>query len=72
MAWVGILFGTIAGICAAVLGFAVWSLPLWACLLLYPAAGVIVTAAVILLLLLRRTPAPETLRPVPARRPAAA
>ncbi|MEW2914282.1 hypothetical protein [Leisingera sp. JC11] len=39
MAWAGVFLGMVAGLCAAVAGYAVAGLPLWACLLIYPAAG---------------------------------
>lgn len=43
MAWAGIILGMIAGFFAAVLSYAAAGLPLWACLLIYPAAGTAVT-----------------------------
>lgn len=39
MAWAGIFLGMIAGLCAAVLGYAALGLPVWLSLLMYPAAG---------------------------------
>ncbi|MDC0659643.1 hypothetical protein N6L27_16700 [Leisingera sp. SS27] len=39
MAWAGIILGMVAGLCAAVMGYAFAGLPWWACLLIYPVAG---------------------------------
>ncbi|KIC14751.1 hypothetical protein [Leisingera sp. ANG-Vp] len=43
MAWAGLFLGMIAGFSAAVLGYTAAGLPLWASVLLYPAAGSAVT-----------------------------
>ncbi|MCB4456094.1 hypothetical protein [Leisingera sp. McT4-56] len=53
MAWAGIFLGMIAGLAAAVLSFAIGGLPLWASLLMYPAAGTAVAVAVIAVLVWR-------------------
>ena len=50
MAWAGIILGMIAGLAAAILGYAAAGLPLWASLLMYPAAGTAVAVPVIGLL----------------------
>ncbi|MEX0305433.1 MAG: hypothetical protein AB3N24_23685 [Leisingera sp.] len=50
MAWAGIFLGMIAGFTAAVLGYAAAGLPLWASLLLYPAAGTAVAVLAIAIL----------------------
>ncbi|MGR3761879.1 hypothetical protein ACUXV3_17370 [Roseobacteraceae bacterium NS-SX3] len=71
MAWVGILIGTLAGISTAVLGYAAFGWPLWACLLAYPAAGVLTAALVIAALMLRRPPLGPELQ-LTSFRPAAA
>ncbi len=47
MAWAGIVLGMIAGMAAAVLGCVAAGLPLWAGLLIYPAAGTAVALLVI-------------------------
>lgn len=39
MAWAGVILGMVAGLCAAAAGFAAAGLPLWACIVIYPAAG---------------------------------
>ncbi|KIC38405.1 hypothetical protein [Leisingera sp. ANG-M7] len=43
MAWAGVFLGMVAGLCAAVMGYAFAGLPWWACFLIYPAAGTVVT-----------------------------
>lgn len=39
MAWAGVILGMVVGLCAAVAGYAAAGLPLWACIVIYPAAG---------------------------------
>ncbi|NVK14943.1 MAG: hypothetical protein HWE35_12285 [Rhodobacteraceae bacterium] len=61
MAWAGIILGMVAGLCAAVAGYAVAGLPWWACLLIYPAAGAVVALlATALLYWLSRTAGPDS------------
>ncbi|MBY6057625.1 hypothetical protein [Leisingera daeponensis] len=50
MAWAGILLGMVTGLCAAVAGYAIGGLPLWACLLIYPAAGAAVALLAVVLM----------------------
>ncbi|EDZ46424.1 hypothetical protein [Leisingera daeponensis] len=56
MAWAGIFLGMIAGLFAAVFGYAAFGLPLWLSLLMYPAAGTVVALAVTVLLAWRSFP----------------
>ncbi|QDI74747.1 MULTISPECIES: hypothetical protein [Leisingera] len=56
MAWAGIFLGVIAGLFAAVYGYAAFGLPVWLCLLMYPAAGTAVTLAATALLAWRSFP----------------
>lgn len=66
MAWVGLIVGTIAGILASVVGYTLWSLPLWLSLSLYPLAGSASAMLVIAILFLRR----QSARAAPGRSPA--
>ncbi|MFY0309910.1 hypothetical protein ACFMBG_08415 [Leisingera sp. D0M16] len=57
MAWAGIFLGMIAGLCAAVLGYAALGLPVWLSLLMYPAAGTAVAILAVVTLAWRGTAA---------------
>ncbi|OED49042.1 hypothetical protein [Leisingera sp. S232] len=57
MAWAGIILGVIAGLAAAVLGFAAAELPLWVCVLIYPAAGSVAALLTTAFLYWRSNPA---------------
>ena len=61
MAWIGVFLGTLAGLASSILACALWELPIWAALLLYPVTGSAIAVAVILLFMLRdiRVPAAE-------------
>ena len=54
MIWPALILGTIAGLLAAVLGYAVAGLSFWMSVLLYPGVGLVVTVLVIGVLSLLR------------------
>lgn len=49
----GLIIGTVFGLLASVLGYVVWSLPLWMALVLYPLVGTFVTIIALALVVLR-------------------
>lgn len=63
----GLIIGTVFGLLASVLGYLLWSLPLWMALALYPLVGTLVTIIALALVVLReiRT-APDTDTPARA------
>ncbi|GAA6191629.1 hypothetical protein DS909_20070 [Phaeobacter gallaeciensis] len=67
MAWFGLICGVFGGMLASVLGYTVWSLPLWLSLALYPLVGTLVVFATIALAIWsNRPPRPPHAAPVPA------
>ena len=63
----GLIIGTVFGLLASVLGYLLWSLPLWMAIALYPLVGTLVTIIALALVVLReiRT-APDTDTPARA------
>lgn len=63
MAWIGMIAGIFGGLLASILGYTVWSLPLWFAVALYPIVGTAIVFATIGVLILRTQP---TLQEPPA------
>lgn len=72
MAWAGLTFGVFGGLLASVLGYSLWSLPLWMSLALYPLIGTLIVFVVLAVLILRGRPHPPhgALLTAPDLRPA--
>ncbi|APX15501.1 hypothetical protein K4K96_12310 [Phaeobacter inhibens] len=54
MAWIGIIVGTFAGVFSAVAAYALYALPLWYSLMLYPTVGT--TSAILTILVMIHLP----------------
>ena len=68
MAWTAIIIGTLTGLLSAVLSYVALALPLWLCLLIYPAVGTLTALILIAALILWHAAVPAN-RPLGDRAP---